>query len=106
MDEKFWNHVNNCVDWLNEKNGCDREEVTNRILKLTEEVGEVAQARIGMLGQNPRKGVTHTVGDVGDELCDVMLTAAVAIASIVDFNAEMVMEDYIERRSARLEKLR
>jgi hypothetical protein len=31
-----------------------------RIMKLTEETGEVMQAIIGAMGQNPRKGVTHT----------------------------------------------
>jgi hypothetical protein len=31
-----------------------------RIMKLTEETGEVTQAVIGAMGQNPRKGVTHT----------------------------------------------
>jgi hypothetical protein len=33
---------------------------------------------------NPRKGFTHTQTDVADELCDVIVTAAVALASIVD----------------------
>jgi hypothetical protein len=31
-----------------------------RIMKLSEEAGEVTQAVIGAMGQNPRKGVTHT----------------------------------------------
>jgi hypothetical protein len=31
-----------------------------RIMKLTEEAGEVTQAVIGVMGQNPRKGITHT----------------------------------------------
>jgi hypothetical protein len=34
-------------------------ETLLRIMKLTEEAGEVTQAVIGTLGQNPRKGVTH-----------------------------------------------
>lgn len=37
-----------------------------------------------MQGQNPRKGVTHTTTDVADELCDVIVTAAVALASLTD----------------------
>jgi hypothetical protein len=36
------------------------------------------------MGQNPRKGLTHSRADVADELCDVIVTAAVALASIVD----------------------
>jgi hypothetical protein len=50
----------------------------------TEEVGEVSQAWIGVTGQNPRKGVTHTIAAVRDELCDVILTAAVALGSVSD----------------------
>ena len=44
-------------------------------LKLTEEAGEVAGALIGMTGQNPRKGVTHSIDDVIKELLDVIVTA-------------------------------
>ncbi|MCR6649734.1 MAG: MazG-like family protein [Cellulomonas sp.] len=54
----------------------DPEAVTwGRIAKLTEESGEVVAAFIGATGQNPRKGVTHTIADVGDELLDVAITA-------------------------------
>lgn len=52
-----------------------------RILKLTEEVGEVAQALIGMNGWNPRKGRHATQADLLDELADVMITAGVAMAT-------------------------
>ncbi len=53
-----------------------------RIMKLTEEAGEVTQAVIGTLGQNPCKGITHTWDDVQTELCDVMLTAMVALTTL------------------------
>ncbi|MER6558204.1 MazG-like family protein [Streptomyces sp. NPDC001027] len=53
-----------------------------RVLKLSEEVGEVAQAVIGATGQNPRKGVTHTWDDVQSELCDVIITALVALRTL------------------------
>jgi hypothetical protein len=46
-----------------------------RLAKLAEETGEVVAAYIGMTGQNPRKGVTHTEQDVYDELLDVAVTA-------------------------------
>jgi NTP pyrophosphatase (non-canonical NTP hydrolase) len=52
------------------------------MLKLSEEVGEVAQAVIGTTGQNPRKGVTHTWEDVEAELCDVVITALVALRTL------------------------
>ncbi|MFF4559740.1 MazG-like family protein [Streptomyces sp. NPDC001435] len=48
-----------------------RERLLLRILKLSEEVGEVAEAVIWATGQNPRKGVTHGWEDVQAELCDV-----------------------------------
>lgn len=45
-------------------------------LKLVEETGELAEAMLGVLGQNPRKGVHKTHDDVMKEIIDVMLTAA------------------------------
>lgn len=52
------------------------------MLKLSEEVGEVAEAVIGAMGQNPRKGASHTWDDVRSELCDVMITAMVALRTL------------------------
>jgi NTP pyrophosphatase (non-canonical NTP hydrolase) len=77
-----WSTIRGLVAWLDASNGGSDAEIGLRILKLSEEVGEVAQAWIGVQGQNPRKGVTHTHVDVQDELCDVIVTAAVALASI------------------------
>jgi NTP pyrophosphatase (non-canonical NTP hydrolase) len=51
-----------------------------RLLKLTEEVGEVAEAFIGMHGLNARKGICRTRDDLLDELADVIITAAVAMS--------------------------
>lgn len=79
-----WSTIRGLVAWLDEENGRSQQEITLRILKLGEETGEVAQAWIGVTGQNPRKGITHTAGDVADELCDVIVTASVALASIVE----------------------
>ncbi|QYX80570.1 MazG-like family protein [Streptomyces akebiae] len=59
-----------------------QEGLLLRMLKLQEEVGEVAQAVIGATGQNPRKGTTHTWDDVGSELCDVVITALVALRTL------------------------
>lgn len=77
-----WSTIRGLVAWLDASNGRSDAEIGLRILKLSEEVGEVAQAWIGVQGQNPRKGVTHSRADVADELCDVIVTAAVALASI------------------------
>ncbi|MFC7893301.1 MazG-like family protein [Streptomyces sp. NPDC057381] len=59
-----------------------REGLLLRMLKLSEEVGEVSEAVIGATGQNPRKGVTHTWDDVEAELCDVVITALVALRTL------------------------
>ncbi|MGW7646241.1 MazG-like family protein [Streptomyces bobili] len=59
-----------------------REGLLLRMLKLSEEVGEVAQAVIGATGQNPRKGTSHSWEDVQSELCDVIITALVALRTL------------------------
>jgi NTP pyrophosphatase (non-canonical NTP hydrolase) len=50
-----------------------------RVAKVGEEHGEVIAALVGATGQNPRKGVTHTLDDVEAELLDVALTALCAV---------------------------
>ncbi|WP_165966936.1 NUDIX domain-containing protein [Actinomadura sp. 7K507] len=52
------------------------------VLKVAEEVGEVAQAYIGMIGGNPRKGVHKSRTDVLDELADVLLAAAIPMVDL------------------------
>ena len=52
------------------------------VLKVAEEVGEVAQAYIGMIGANPRKGVHKSRTDVLDELADVLLAAAIPMVDL------------------------
>jgi hypothetical protein len=68
--------------FLNARNGTATAEMTAQMLKITEEAGEAAAAWIGVLGQNPRKGVTHSLEDVFSELSDVVITAKVAIARL------------------------
>lgn len=97
-----WKTVTDLVAWLDSINGRDQEEIGLRILKLTEEVGEVAQAWIGVVGQNPRKGVTHSACDVRDELVDVMVTAAVALASLTDDPAAVLDAKLQQIAAARL----
>ncbi|MFE9689387.1 hypothetical protein [Micromonospora sp. NPDC005806] len=82
MDELIWDAARASRRWLDAANGTGDTELTCRILKLTEEAGEAAAAWIGVLGQNPRKGVTHTREDVAAELADVVFTALVAIESL------------------------
>lgn len=55
-----------------------------RLIKLQEEAGEVAQAVIGHTGANARKGHTHAMTDVAEELADVVITAMVAMHDWTD----------------------
>lgn len=55
------------------------QQAWERTAKVAEECGEVVAAMIGMTGQNPRKGFTHTVDDVIAELLDVAVTALGAV---------------------------
>lgn len=65
--------------WLATHENQDQHDlnIANQLLKLQEETGEAAAAWIGIQGQNPRKGVTHIVEDLINELVDVAITALV-----------------------------
>jgi hypothetical protein len=49
-----------------------------RLAKIGEEFGEVIEAYIGVLGANPRKGITHDMDAVRKELLDMAVTALCA----------------------------
>jgi phosphoribosyl-ATP pyrophosphohydrolase len=82
MTDPIWQTITASREWLDSHNGAADPELTLRILKVTEEAGEAAAAWIGLLGQNPRKGRTHTRAQVVAELGDVAFTALVAAASL------------------------
>ncbi len=71
------------------------------MLKLSEEVGEVSEAVIGATGQNPRKGITHTWDDVEAELCDVVITALVALGTLTPQAREVFVDTCPGSRNAR-----
>ena len=100
MDDA-WATIDRLVGWLDASSSLppDTEKLL-RILKLTEEVGEVSQAVIGAMGQNPRKGVTHTWDDVQAELCDVILTAMVTLTTLTP-DARQVFGTHLARVAAR-----
>ena len=81
-----WATIRRLVDWVDRANGRSPHEVSMRILKITEEKGEVADAYLGMTGQN--EDATYNLDDVTDELCDVMLSAAVALVTVAGDTAE------------------
>lgn len=53
-----------------------------RVMKVAEEVGKVTQSLSGYLGENPRKGQTHTLDDLRSELLDVALAALGAVSHL------------------------
>lgn len=98
----LWAAVGGLWSWLEASRSADgnREELLLRVLKVSEEAGEVAQAVIGATGQNPRKGVTHTWQDVEAELCDVVITALVALRTLTP-DAREVFAGHLARVTAR-----
>ncbi len=97
-----WETVDHLVRWLDGESTLPPEQVRLlRILKLSEEAGEVAQAVIGATGQNPRKGHSHTWDDVQSELCDVILTAMVALRTLTP-EARQVFEGNMGRVAGRV----
>ncbi|MDK1343764.1 MazG-like family protein [Streptomyces sp. 378] len=97
----LWATVDVLTQWLDTSRPVEgREGVLLRILKLSEEVGEVSEAVIGATGQNPRKGVTHTWDDVQAELCDVVITALVALRTLTP-EAREVLARHLERVTRR-----
>ncbi len=102
MDDHAWDTASQLAAWLDANN--QRSAETNtllRLLKLSEEVGEAAQAAAGILGSNPRKGHTHTRQDLHAELCDVILTAMVALTSLTPDARKIFVHhlDHIATRS-------
>jgi NTP pyrophosphatase (non-canonical NTP hydrolase) len=92
----LWTTVDALWHWLETSRAPDdardpRDVLLLRMLKLSEEVGEAAQAVIGATGQNPRKGVTHSWQDVESELCDVVITALVALRTLTPDTREVFM---------------
>lgn len=97
-------HVTVLLAWLDAANPRTDHEISMRLMKIGEEFGEVVSAYIGMTGQNPRKGVTHTMDDLTAELCDVIVTAMVALASLAGDadQAEQVINQHLTKRFTRL----
>lgn len=54
-----------------------------RIQKVVQETGEAFEAFCGSLGENPRKGFTHSRADVTRELMD---SALAALGAVEHFN--------------------
>lgn len=73
-----------------------------RIAKIQEELGEAIQAFIGMTGQNPRKGFTHTEKEVLDELADTLITTILAMQHMTKDTA--LVRTIIKVKLAKIER--
>ncbi|MFF8288983.1 MazG-like family protein [Streptomyces sp. NPDC016309] len=84
MDDRTWHDVRRLRAWLDAEAAPSTAADARllRVIKVSEELGEVAEAVHGALGANPRKGASHTWEDVARELADVIVTAMVALDTI------------------------
>jgi len=77
-----------------------------RCAKVVEEAGEVVEALLGLTGENPRKGVTHTENDLVLELLDVALASLGAVAHLMPASVDPLdlLEDQADMVLNRLEE--
>ncbi|MFG2887063.1 pentapeptide repeat-containing protein [Streptomyces sp. NPDC048297] len=96
-----WQTITRLATRLENHSTLPREQrILVQLLKIQEEAGEVAEAVIGALGQNPRKGHSHTWEDVEAEVCDVIVSAMVALTRM-NPEAATVFARHMERIAAR-----
>ncbi|MEU1279645.1 MazG-like family protein [Streptomyces sp. NPDC005805] len=102
MDASAWADVRRLVEWLDAEAVPVPGETARllRVIKIGEEFGEVVEAVHGAMGANPRKGASHSWEDVHSELCDVIVTAMVALASLTP-DAPGVLEARLRELVAR-----
>ncbi|OPG10314.1 hypothetical protein B1R27_02890 [Streptomyces sp. GKU 895] len=102
QDPGIWSGIDDLWAWLDSHRPSDepssdgQQSLLLRVLKLSEEVGEVAEAVIGAMNRNPRKGNSHTWEDVESELCDVVITALIALRTLTP-DAREVFAGHLER---------
>jgi hypothetical protein len=65
--------------WLDAVNPGSGHGDALHVMKIGEEFGEVVAAYLGVTGDNPRKGRTHSRADLLAELADVVVAALCAI---------------------------
>jgi NTP pyrophosphatase (non-canonical NTP hydrolase) len=92
------------IDFLLREAKWFKTTTQENIIKLMEEVGEVAAAYIGTTGTNPRKGITHRERDVVDELADVANTALLAIVQL-GFDPNHVLDKQREKAEGYMDAL-
>jgi hypothetical protein len=102
-----WDHVARTVTWLDAAKGRGPHETAVRVMKIAEEAGEAVAAYVGLTGANPRKGVTAIPEDLAGELCDVVLAALIALATVTGGTpqAESRLAAHVAARATRLRAL-
>jgi NTP pyrophosphatase (non-canonical NTP hydrolase) len=96
-----WKTIAQLACRLEDHSSLPREQrILLQLLKIQEEAGEVAEAVIGAMGQNPRKGHSHTWDDVEAEICDVIVTGMVALARM-NPDAQAVFARHMDRIASR-----
>lgn len=102
-----WRAIDILTMWLDANSTMPQSELRlMRVMKVGEEFGEAIAATIGATGQNPRKGFTHTWDDVAGELCDVAVSALVALVTLVGDGEDRMarhLGGLLERAGLRLE---
>ncbi|MET9956410.1 MazG-like family protein [Streptomyces sp. NPDC006339] len=77
------------------------QQWTLQVLKLTEEVGESAQAVIGTWATNPRKGQSHTWEHVQEEVADTAITGLVSLHRMLGDEAPAFFNTLLAQRAAK-----
>ncbi|MEU7119210.1 MazG-like family protein [Streptomyces zaomyceticus] len=85
------------TEFDSERGLAPEEQWTLQVLKLSEEVGEAAQAVLGVRAVNPRKGRSHSWEQVQEEVVDAVITGMVTLTRMrpddaADFFAAVLAE--------------
>lgn len=92
--------ISKWIDGFKSYEGLDPEaHLWRRVTKVGAEAGEVFDAMSGYTGENPRKGQTHTINDVIEELLDTAVAALGAVEHITGNQGQSVLllSDKIKR---------
>lgn len=76
-------------------------DISMHLIKMQEEIGEVAEAWISANGVGKKAGV-FTIDDVFDEVCDVII-AGITTAQKIDLNAAARFREKWEKVERKLE---
>ncbi|MEU1221374.1 MazG-like family protein [Streptomyces microflavus] len=96
-----WPTIDGLVNRLDAHSKLPRDQqLLLQLLKIQEETGEVAEAVIGAMGVNPRKGHSHTWKDVEAEVCDVIVTGMVALLRL-NPEAPSILAQHLARITVR-----